>query len=74
MNKLLAFYSYITALILVPLSAYLWWQTYGNWNQWLLAWLIPILWAYIVPGVGTNICKVWEIKSRLMSILLLTIS
>ncbi|AWM79192.1 hypothetical protein DKL61_01785 [Gammaproteobacteria bacterium ESL0073] len=29
-----------------------------------MAWLIPILWAYIVPGVGTNICKVWEIRSR----------
>lgn len=64
MNKLLELYSYIAALILAPLSAYLWWQTYGNWHQWLVAWLIPVLWAYIVPGVGTNICKVWEIKSR----------
>lgn len=64
MNKLLELYSYIAALVLAPLSAYLWWQVYDDWIQWLLAWGIPILWAYIVPGVGTNICKVWEIKSR----------
>lgn len=64
MNRLLEWYAYIAALILAPLSAYLWWQTYGDWMQWGLAWGIPIIWAYIVPGVGTNICKVWEIKSR----------
>lgn len=64
MNKIFELYSYTAALILGPLSAYLWWKTYSNYSQWLLAWLIPILWAYIVPGVGTNLCKVWEIKSR----------
>lgn len=65
MNKLLAIYPYLAALILAPLSGFLWWQTYQNWPQMLVAWLVPVFWAYIVPGVGTNICKVWEVKSRL---------
>jgi len=30
----------------------------------LLAWLTPIFYAYIVPGVGTNILKVWEFDTR----------
>lgn len=64
MNKLLNLYTYLAALILSPLTAYLWWAEYKNLSAMLNAWLIPILWAYIVPGIGTNICKVWEIKSR----------
>ncbi|MBP9643915.1 hypothetical protein [Budvicia aquatica] len=64
MNRLLTLYPYLAAFILAPLSGYLWWQTYQNWPQMLVAWLTPVLWAYIVPGVGTNICKVWEVKSR----------
>jgi len=53
-------YQYIAPAILTPLSFYLWWNEYYNWPQTLVAWLIPVLWAYIVPAVGTNICKVWE--------------
>jgi hypothetical protein len=47
-----------------PASLYLWWIEYGNVPQVLMAWLIPILWAYIVPAVGTNVCKVWEFDVR----------
>lgn len=57
-------YQYLAPAILAPLSFYLWWQEYGNLPQVLLAWLIPILWAYIVPAVGTNVCKVWEFDVR----------
>lgn len=64
MKKLLHIYPYLAACLLSPLAAYLWWQEYQNLFQMLLAWLIPVLWAYIVPGVGTNICKVWEVKSK----------
>ncbi|MFD1260468.1 hypothetical protein [Entomomonas asaccharolytica] len=58
MKKLLQIYPYLAADLLSPLAAYLWWKEYQNLLQMLLAWLIPVLWAYIVPGVGTNICKV----------------
>ena len=58
-------YQYLGPLILTPLSFWLWWQTYDeNIRLTLLAWLIPIIFAYIVPGVGTNILKVWEFNTR----------
>jgi hypothetical protein len=30
-----------------------------------IAWLLPIIYAYIVPGIGTNVLKVWEFDTRL---------
>jgi hypothetical protein len=56
----LRLYQYLFPVILTPLSFYLWWKEYQNWPQFFVAWLIPILWSYIVPAVGTNIFKVWE--------------
>ena len=51
-------YAYLGPLILAPLSFYLW-------RGELAGWLVPVLWAYIVPGIGTNILKVWEFDTRL---------
>ena len=51
-------YPYIAPLVLAPLTFWLW---RGD----LTAWLVPILWAYIVPAVGTNLLKVWEFDTRL---------
>src|SRR5436190_8919296 len=39
-------YPYVAPLVLTPLTFWLW---RGN----PTAWLVPILWAYIVPAVGT---------------------
>jgi hypothetical protein len=54
-------YQYVAPAVLTPLSFWLWWQYHGG-DFWLVltAWLLPILYAYIVPGVGTNVLKVWE--------------
>ncbi len=57
-------YQYLAPALLAPLSFYLWWGEYRNLPQVLVAWLVPVLWAYIVPGVGTNVCKVWEFDVR----------
>lgn len=58
-------YQYLAPVVLSPLSFWLWWKRYeGNFNLVLVAWLIPILYAYIVPGVGTNLLKVWEFNTR----------
>jgi len=58
-------YQYLSPLILTPLSFWLWWQTYQqNLQLTLVAWLIPILYSYIVPAVGTNVLKVWEFDTR----------
>ena len=64
-NKALDYYQYLAPLVLAPLSFWLWWRAYEG-NLWLTltAWLLPIVYAYIVPGVGTNILKVWEFNTR----------
>jgi hypothetical protein len=64
MSRLIRIYPYAAPAILAPLALYLWWQEYHNWPQTLMAWLIPVFWAYLVPGVGTNVRKVWEFDVR----------
>jgi len=67
MNKrLFEYYQYIAPAVLAPLSFWLWWQVYdGNLSLTLVAWLLPILYAYIVPAVGTNVLKVWEFDTKI---------
>lgn len=60
-RRFFTLYQYLGPLILTPLSFWLWWNTYeGNLALTMVTWLIPILFAYIVPGIGTNVLKVWE--------------
>ncbi len=66
MNRLLSLYPYIAPAILTPLGCWLWWRHYdGDARLVLLAVGTPILFAYIVPGIGTNVLKVWEFDARL---------
>lgn len=59
-------YQYVAPALLTPLSFWLWWRSYGgDVALTLMAWLIPVLYAYIVPGIGTNVLKVWEFDTRL---------
>jgi hypothetical protein len=66
MNKrIFEIYQYLAPAVLAPLSFWLWWRLYsGNLYLTLTAWLLPVLYAYIVPAVGTNIFKVWEFDTR----------
>ena len=58
-------YQYLSPAVLTPLSFWLWWSTYGGDIQLtMLAWLTPIVYAYVVPGIGTNVLKVWEFDVR----------
>ncbi len=62
----LEIYQYLFPAILAPLSFWLWWETYRHdIRLTLLAWLLPIIYAYVVPGIGTNVLKVWEFDTRL---------
>ena len=59
-------YQYVAPAILTPLSFWLWWRTYaGDPALVLMAWLVPIIYAYVVPGVGTNVLRMWEFDTRL---------
>jgi hypothetical protein len=64
MTPAIRLYQYIAPAVLAPLSLYLWWSEYRNVPQTLIAWLVPVLWAYIVPAFGTNVHKVWEFDVR----------
>jgi hypothetical protein len=59
-------YQYAAPAILAPLTFFLWRRACGG-NPWLaaLAWGLPIVYAYVVPGVGTNVLKVWEFDTSL---------
>ena len=58
-------YPYIAPVVLTPLSLCLWWRSHpGQWLVLCVAWAVPIAWAYGVPGVGTNVLKVWEFNTR----------
>jgi hypothetical protein len=65
MKRALTLYQYAAPAVLAPLTFWLWWREYaGELRLVAVAWLIPILWAYIVPGIGTNVLKVWEFNTR----------
>lgn len=66
MKRLLSAYAIVAPLVLTPLSAWLWWRSCGGHAAlFSLAWGLPIAWAYIVPGIGTNVLKMWEFDTRL---------
>jgi hypothetical protein len=66
MGRWLRAYPYVAPAILTPLAAWLWWRHYqGNLGLAAIAVLVPIAHAYVVPGVGTNLLRVWEFDTRL---------
>jgi len=66
MRKILSVYQYVAPVVLAPVSFMLWYREYsGDLRLVAMAWLVPVLWAYIVPGIGTNVLKVWAFDVRL---------
>ena len=66
MRRLLTLYPYVAPVLLTPLAAWLWWRHYhGDLALAAVALLVPIVHAYVVPGIGTNVLGVWEFETRL---------
>ena len=65
MRNALSIYQYLAPAILAPLSLFLWFREYHDLRLALAAWALPIIWAYVIPAVGTNVLKVWEFDVRL---------
>lgn len=64
--KFFRLYEYIVPLCLFPLAYVLWLRRYeGDHGLVLFMISIPILFAYIVPGLGTNWLKLWELNASL---------
>ena len=58
-------YQFLAPVTLVPLSYWLWWTRYDQNHPFvLLALSIPVLFAYVIPGIGTNILGLWEFNTR----------
>lgn len=65
MKNALSIYQYLAPAVLAPLSLWLWLRELHDVRLALAAWALPIVWAYVVPAVGTNVLKVWEFDVRL---------
>lgn len=65
MRKLFDVYQYVAPVILTPLGYWLWLGHYaGDHRLAALAIAVPVAYAYIVPGIGTNLLGVWEFDAR----------
>ena len=65
MKRFFSLYEWLGPLLLTPLAAWLWWRVSGGSGAIaLLAVLVPVVHAYLVPGIGTNLLKVWAFNSR----------
>ncbi len=64
MKRLLNLYSYALPPLLLPLGYWLWWRLCGDHRFVAIVLSMPILFAYIVPGLGTNWLGLWEFDTR----------
>lgn len=63
--KFFRWYQFLVPLTLFPVSYLLWLRRYDGNHA--LVWLvlsIPVIFAYVVPGIGTNWLGLWEINTR----------
>jgi len=59
-------YEYLAPFVLFPVSYYLWLTRFdGRHDFVLLALSMPVVFAYVIPGLGTNWLKLWEFNTRL---------
>ena len=63
--KFFQLYQYAAPLILLPISYWLWLQRYGGDHRMVLLTLsLPVVFAYVIPGLGTNWLRLWEFNTR----------
>ncbi|MEO9874523.1 MAG: hypothetical protein ABJM26_15310 [Anderseniella sp.] len=66
MKRFFHMYQYLGPVLLGPLAVWGWHVHYdGNWYLVGVALTVPIAHAYIVPGIGTNVLKMWSFNSKL---------
>lgn len=66
MRRAFEFYGYAAPLLLFPAAVWLWWRHYdGNGPLMAIALGVPVLHAYVVPGIGTNVLGMWAFNARL---------
>ncbi len=62
--KFFQVYQFVAPLVLLPLSYGLWYARYRDHSMVLAALSIPVVFAYVIPGIGTNCLRLWEFNTR----------
>jgi hypothetical protein len=57
---------FILPVPLTALMTYLWYQRTHNSLFTLYVILLPLLFGYVIPGIGTNVLKLWAFKWKFM--------
>jgi len=64
-KKVVFFIDFILPFPLLVLMPYLWYiRVEHNLRFALYVLILPLLWGYIVPGIGTNVLKLWRFKGK----------
>jgi hypothetical protein len=64
MIRMFSAYAVLGPLLLIPASYWLWLGRYdGDHRLTLLTLATPIVYAYVIPGVGANVLKLWRIDT-----------
>ncbi|HET6371928.1 MAG TPA: hypothetical protein VFG76_01385 [Candidatus Polarisedimenticolia bacterium] len=65
-RRFFSVYQYVVPALLFPASYLLWLRRFdGDHGLVALALSVPVVFAYVVPGIGTNVLKLWEFNTRL---------
>jgi len=57
-------YQYAAPMLLLPLGWSLWWLRFHDHRLVALALSFPIVYAYVIPALGTNWLRLWEFNTR----------
>lgn len=64
MRRLLSLYQFLVPVVLLPLAYWLWLRRFQAPSFVLYGLAIPVVFAYVIPGLGTNVLGLWEINTR----------
>ena len=67
-TKFFNIYQYIAFLVIFPLTVIVWYNSLSSIKYTLLAISLPVVTAYIVPAIGTNVTGLWEFNSKKLMI------
>lgn len=67
-TKFFNIYQYIAFLVIFPLTVIVWYNSLSSIKYTLLAISLPVITAYIVPAIGTNITGLWEFNNKRLMI------
>jgi hypothetical protein len=60
MKRFYSIYQYVVPIIFFPVGYYLWLRQFsGDHSLVILTLSLPVIWGYVIPGIGTNLLRLW---------------